>query len=268
MPPLPSACKEIGLTVRGQVKNAQNGGMMNGVTVSVEGTDKSSTTQDGFFTLAMKPGTAKLRYEKDGFILSTKTLNVMSDIAPGGISDVSMSPTMSDDQWRVVTKWGQTPSDIDSYLKWGSSKVCWYGRSSSSSGLSGLLEHDDTSSFGPETVYMTGVGNCRGGEAECDARFYVNDYGQTGKMLNEGVEVTLYTGSRAAGHWKIADCASSVSGNRNWWHVFTIDAKDNKVKWSCHEGASSAPSLTLLRKNASEAIPIKAPQQRLRARVA
>merc|ERR1719263_363077 len=41
-----------------------------------------------------------------------------------------------------------------------------------------------------------------------------------------------------AGRWKIADCQRSVSYDGNWWHVFTIDAKTNKLKWSCDKSDS------------------------------
>ena len=51
-------------------------------------------------------------------------------------------------------------------------------------------------------------------------------------MLRKGeAEVTLYTGTSVAGNFKITDCSRSVTSDGNWWHVFTIDGKTNKVKW-------------------------------------
>jgi hypothetical protein len=243
-PTLPAKCEPIKFVIRGQVKDARNGGGMRGVSVSVKDTDIHVTTSardDGHFTLRGVPfGNATLVYFKEGAIKTMKQIFVEGDVVTGGASDVSMSPKMSEDQWRVVLKWNKKPLDLDSYLKWGSSKVFWSGRSARAHGISGQLEHDDTSSYGPETVHISGVGECEGGSFHCDLRYYVNDYGQDGNMLQKGADVTLYTGERVAGAWKIKDCPGSVSGNGNWWHVMTLDAKTNKLKWSCDMGASTS----------------------------
>merc|ERR1719446_1415648 len=117
-----------------------------------------------------------------------------------------------------------------------------------------MLEHDDTSSYGPETVYVSGVGGCSGRGSSCDIKYMLNDYRATGKMLREGAEVTLYTGSRVAGTWKISDCPGSVDRSRNWWHVFTLDGKTNKLKWSCNTGAGALlqnPTSSLLMQNST-----------------
>jgi len=245
-PALPTGCQEIRYTISGQVKNARNGAGINGVHVRIEGTDVSATTQNGFFTLHGVPhGAATLAFDGDGLIKSTKAIVVDTDIFVGGDSDISMSPTMSSDQWRAVLKWAEHPSDLDTYLKWGSSKVCWYGRQQSSYGVAARLEHDDTTSFGPETIHVSGMGECRGSDSDCNVRYYVNDYTQTGgAMAREGAEVSLYTGERVAGSWKIKDCPHTVSADGNWWHVFSLNAKTNKLVWSCDMGDSSA-ALTL-----------------------
>jgi len=246
-PALPSQCTLVQFSIRGQVKSASNGGNIDGVKVYIEGTNNAATTSNGFFTLnGVALGITKLVYEKDGLITGKKTVGVVGDMEVGGASDISMSPQMTDNEYRIVVKWGARPTDIDTYLKFGHSKVWYGGGQASSNGLSAMLEHDDTSSYGPETLFLSGMGNCNGGARQCDMRYYVNDYTRTSSMLREGAEVTLYTGDRVAGNWKIADCASSVSGDKNWWHVLTLDGKENKLKWSCDMGASAAPTLSLL----------------------
>jgi len=100
--------------------------------------------------------------------------------------------------------------------------------------MRGVLEKDDTNGYGPETVYLSNVGKCVGGSSACDIKYMVNDYTQSKEMLSKGKpQVTLYTGSRVAGTWKLEDCKTSLSANKNWWHAFTIDGKTNKLKWSC-----------------------------------
>jgi len=238
-PALPTECKLITYTIRGRVKNARNGWMLSGMRVSVEGTNIATNSAYGAFTLRGVPaGSARLVYSKSGFITNRKTLTVTADINSGGVADVSTSPAMQNDQYRAVVKWGRSPSDLDSYAQWGWSKVCWYGSRRYASGITGVLEQDKTAGYGPETVYLSGVGRCRGNSYMCDIKYMVNDYTRSGSMLRRGqTEVTLYTGSRVAGVWKIQDCPRSVIGGGNWWHVFTIDGRTNRLKWSCNQGA-------------------------------
>jgi len=245
-PPLPTGCSLITFNVRGQVKNARNGQSLNGVHVHIEHTSLSEDAQRGFFGLNGVPaGEATIVYEKDGYIKATKTISMHDDITAGGQADVSMSPKMSSDQWRAVLKWDERPYDLDTYAKWGNKKVCWYGTRKESHGIRGTLEHDDTRSYGPETLHLTGVGHCRGSEDQCDVNYEINDYGRTGDMKNTNVEVTLYTGESVAGTWKIKDCLGSVSPDGNWWHVFTVDGKNNRLKWNCKQEAQPPGQLHL-----------------------
>jgi len=247
-PVLPSGCKKITYTIRGKVKNALNGRALRGAKVRVEGDSTVapvSVSRSGFFRLrGVTPGSAKLVYTKNGYIIFERIIVLTGNVNTGGAADISMSPVMRNDQWRAVVKWSRRPSDLDSYAKWGWSKVCWYGRTKRSNRMKGVLEVDDTNGYGPETVYFTGVGKCRGGSRFCDIKYMINDYTRSGKMKDiSNAEVTLYTGTRVAGTWKIGNCRNTVSRNGNWWHVFTLDGKTNKLKWTCDNGASSSSML-------------------------
>jgi len=216
--------------------------LLPGVTVTIDGTDISTIALFGHFVIREVPaGNITLKYGKADFIQAAKGMTVASNIAVGGAADVSMSPEMANDQWRVVLKWGEKPRDLDSYAKWGSNKVCWSNMQQDGAHMSAQLEHDDTNSFGPETIHLSDVGKCRGDPYYCDIRYYVHDYNQGGKLLSEPTDVTLYTGEKVAGAWHIGDCPTSVSEDRNWWHVFTLDGATNKLKWTCLDGPSPAP---------------------------
>jgi len=238
-PALPSECQKVSFSIHGRVKSAQNGQMLPNVKVTVQGTSNSVMSNSGFFTIEdVAGGPVTLVYEKGDFIKSTKDLVVTGNINSGGVADVSMSPTMRSDQWRAVLKWGESPSDLDTYGRWGWSKVWWGGMRRSASGETGVLEVDQTEGYGPETLYLSGVGRCRGPKSVCDFQYSINDYTESGNMLSAGdAEVTLYNGDRQAGSWKIKDCAPSVSSDRNWWKVFTIDSSTNKLTWNCKTGS-------------------------------
>jgi hypothetical protein len=234
-PALPAECKLIEFRLNGLVKNARNGYSLSGVKVTLEGTSNSATSSSGFFTLRHVPGgSVTVKYEKSGFITTRRMLDITGNVNSGGVADISMSPAMASSEWRAVLKWGSSPSDLDTYGKWGSSKVCWYGTRKRSGRMTGTLEVDRTSGYGPETLYLTGVGNCRGGSHYCDIKYMINDYTESGSMLRHGeAEVTAYNGDRVAGVWKITDCPNSVSSDGNWWHVFTLSGTTNRLIWSC-----------------------------------
>jgi len=238
-PALPTACKLIVYQMRSQIKSARSGSQLNGVTVRIDGTSNTATTQNGYFTLRnLRPGFVNVVYERSGYITVRRRLSITGNINSGGIGDINMSPAMASDEWRAALKWGAQPRDLDSFATWWPwKKVCWYNRHSGNSGSRPkvTLEQDKTQGYGPETVYFANVGRCR---YNCDLKYMIHDYGETGSMLSKAdAEVTLYTGTRVAGTFKIQDCSRSVYGGGNWWHVFTIDSKTNKLKWTCSGGS-------------------------------
>merc|ERR1719453_1951204 len=87
-PALVSECKPIKYTISGAVKDSRNGGLMNGVKVSVDGTDISTTAVNGYFTLDnVQAGTARLVYENSDYIRTVKTVQVEADVHSGGTAD-------------------------------------------------------------------------------------------------------------------------------------------------------------------------------------
>jgi hypothetical protein len=234
-PSLPTACKLITYLVVGRVKSARNGGQLNGVKVSITGQSSTAESRHGYFVLrGVKKGMVELVFSRNGYITVKKKVFVKFHVRSGGPADVSMSPQMRNDEWRAVLKWGSRPTDLDTHAKWWPwNKVCWYRRVQGGQfgRPKGILEVDRTNGYGPETLFLQNIGRCR--FWNCDIKYYINDYTRSGTMFKKGAEVTLYTGNRVAGNWNIKDCKKSVKGGGNWWHVFTIDARTNKLKWTC-----------------------------------
>jgi len=260
----------IAFKINGRIKNARNGRSITGVRVVIEENGVAVTEVNsywGFFTLRNVPaGTVTIKYVKNGYITNEKSMQITGDVNSGGVADINMSPSMATDEWRSVLKWGRGPSDLDSYAKWGWSKVCWYGTRQRSNGLTGTLEQDRTSGYGPETVYLAGVGNCRGGSYYCDIKGLINDYTESGSMLREGqAEVTLYTGTRVAGVFKITDCPHTVSSDGNWWHVYTIDGATNQIKWACNTASLLQTNGTSVASPVISTAGVKHPRLRIRS---
>lgn len=236
VPALPAKCKPITFQLQGEVKNAPTGAPLNGAKVELVG-GGFVETQGGFFTIKdLKPGKIKLKYSKSGFISAEKEFDMAGNMEAGGPADISMSPMMAPSEWRSVVKWGDYPTDLDTYLKWGQNSVNWQETYVDSTFI-GKLEVDDTDGFGPETVHMQRVGTCDGPAAKCDLKYMINDYDETGELEEYGATVTLYHGEKVEGEWNVKDCPGSVSDDGNWWHVYTIDGKNNKLKWHCGQQA-------------------------------
>jgi hypothetical protein len=239
VPALPSGCQAITYVIRGSTQDAPTASYLDGVQVHIKGTSFESTSVSGHFSLVGVPaGSVTVTYTKDGYISGEKVIDLQADISVGGPADISMSPVLAADAWRIVLKWGLAPRDLDTYGRWGSYKACWYQKVQNDGELGMRLEHDDTDSWGPETLHITGVGGCRNGPSYCDIKYLINDYTETGTMGETPVEVTAYNGDTIAGTWKIEECESSVQEGQLWWHVFTIDGATNKLKWNCRQGAS------------------------------
>jgi hypothetical protein len=207
--------------------------------VSFEG-----TSSNGHFSVVGVPaGQITVSYTKEGYISGERVIDLETDINTGGAADISMSPVLAANAWRVVLKWGAKPPDLDTYGMWGPYKSCWYQREQSDGYMSVRLEHDETQGFGPETLHLTGVGSCTGGSEYCDIKYSINDYTHTTAdpsgahiMPETDVEITLYNGDHIAGTWTIADCQDTVYDTGLWWHVFTIDGMTNELKWNCNQG--------------------------------
>jgi len=262
-PALPSSCKDITYSIYGQVQDARNGMGVSNIEVSAQcvgnmllqandtdaeeiddaaasnattGALATAHTSGGNFVIhGLKPCRYRLVYRGGGYISLSRTLNVYNDVGWGQGADVAVSPQLAGDQWRATVKWGETPRDLDTHVNWGWTHVFWAGRQQSAWSMAGRLEQDKTAGYGPETVFLSGVGHCWLWSYFCDITYKMYDYGRNGRIQTSGAQVTLYTGSRVAGTWKVTDCPRSVSGDKNWWHVFTIDGRTNRLKWHCKQ---------------------------------
>jgi len=178
-------------------------------------------------TLKVNGGNAYITVEKD--------FNLIQNTACEGVASVKLSPKMANDEWRAVLSWGRRPSDLDTHIYWGTRKTLWYSRGMNwGYGLGVTLEKDDVSSYGPETTFFKNVGTCTSTAINCDLAYKIYDYGRGGIIKSGSVaSVILYHGDHVEGEFKVADAPNSaISSDKNWWHVFTIDGKTNKLKWS------------------------------------
>lgn len=241
--PIPSSGGQSTGTVTGRVTDALNGNAVSGATVAIGGQSTTSGA-DGSFTITGVPvgtlradfsasprtGTAPLSVQfTDASTEGTQTLSVSATgyvtysnnqvvVVAGGTStaNVSLSPQLSGTMMRLVLNWGESPSDLDSYLVTppinGTSHTVYFSnQGSSTSAPYATLDHDVTEGRGPETItihqFTSGT-----------YKYYVNKWSSGGTLAASNALVQVYT---AQGLVRTIQIPTTGSGE--YWNVLTID---------------------------------------------
>jgi Zn-dependent metalloprotease len=173
--------------------------------------------------------TAKFVDARAAIISSSKALGFSGDQLQAVVDAFDSVGIYDNAQVRIVLRWGQTPSDLDSHLTGpavtqdGSRFHTWYGGKTyySADALVADLDYDDTTSYGPEatTIRIPTAG---------DYYFYVHDFSNRGSsestaLATSGVTVEVYTNDAQVHAAYIGD---GVSGG-TYWLVFELSVSES-----------------------------------------
>jgi len=130
----------------------------------------------------------------------------------------SISPVTNESDYRIVLSWGEEPYDLDSHyvakITDGDIEHIYF---SVMAGESANLDIDDTSSYGPETVYISGI-ECLDGGFYYSVHNYSNrDDSMSYELSNSGATVQLYRGAALIATYYVP---SGQEGTV--WNVFHI----------------------------------------------
>lgn len=178
------------------------------------------TDQDGKYLLELPSGYYTIEIEKDGYITSYKEIVSVPYI---GNQNMSISPTLKSDEYRIVLTWGERPWDLDSHLyvtKQGEElyHVSYWNMVHYEDGeIVAQLDIDDTWSEGPETITVTVVV-----DKELSYHYYVHDYtngsnSSSTELSLSGASVQVYNGERLIKSYTVP---MNEKGTR--WNVFEI----------------------------------------------
>lgn len=159
---------------------------------------------------------------KEGYITTSFNVVVVGgeDIQYNG----TIAPESMDNEYRVVLTWGEFPYDLDSHyradLANGGADHVYY---SHLNGDSASLDTDDTTSYGPETVYISGFDSLTNG-----FHYYVHDFSNCDKtsstaLGNSNAAVQLYKGADLIATYYVPAGSSGTV-----WDVFSVD-KNGRV---------------------------------------
>lgn len=209
----------------GTITNALNGIGIEGVQLDVrkdwnnesEGEILTTITTDasGKYIVNLPIGNYTLCASKDGFVSTTINIVVQPNMCTN--KDGSMTPIVSGDNFRIVLTWGKNPSDLDSHvvgtLTNGNSFHVYYSHKSQYDGSVEVcnLDHDDTTSYGPETITL----NCTNDKPYY---YYIYRYSGSGTVASSGAQINVYQGETLVKTFNVP----TDLGSGDCWNVFAI----------------------------------------------
>lgn len=199
------------------VTSATTGAALPGATVAVSG-QSGTTNSSGVYTFtSVSAGTVSLTTSLSGYSSDTRQVTITAGQTTQ--VTVSLSPQLATGEIRFVLNWGATPSDLDSHLtgppETGTTRFHVYYSNRAPSGAGANLDHDDTTSYGPETVTIT---QRRAGTY----KYYVHDYSNrssstSNAMSQSGAVVQVYNSAGLVATYNVPNQAGTL------WYVCDLD---------------------------------------------
>jgi hypothetical protein len=206
-------------TIGGKIQNALNGSGISGVSIEIrrginiftgEIVDTIVTDDGGNYSATLETGVYTFSISANGYSSTSATINIFGNESRQ--KDLSLSPILSEGNMRIVLNWGKDPRDLDSHLVKkvnGSQEYHIYYRAQS--GTNGdNLDHDDVTSYGPETVTIDNV------DTTAVYTYYVHHYAGSSNLKSSSAKVDVYYGNQRFTY-------SVPNGDGIYWKVFEIE---------------------------------------------
>lgn len=248
----------------GSVINAITGSNVSGVTVKVRpgwncqtgslaqvfGEDRDAVTvtnSSGHYSIDLEAGTYTVEFSKEGFV--TGYVNAYCVEGACTSKDGSITPVLGENEYRIVLTWGETPRDLDSHLSGPRNAdgdrfhVYYSNRSATASTEDGnvtvaKLDHDDTSSYGPETITLIKLSN------DSVYHYAVHDFtnrnsSESKALSMSGAKIVVYHGNGV-----IATFNVPINKVGTVWNVFDIQG-NQLIPVNTMENISRPGSVTM-----------------------
>ncbi|MBQ3826023.1 MAG: carboxypeptidase regulatory-like domain-containing protein [Spirochaetaceae bacterium] len=221
------------------ISDCDTGAPLSNATITVEKSGETvariTTDESGIATfpenLSFSDGDYNFIVERNGYVQTTDKITIQDgDIVEG--NRISIPKTSSGNCIKIVMDWGATPSDLDSHLAAGSFHVYFSSKSQDNANLT--LDHDDTTSYGPETITIKNVNSA------LTYNYYVHNYSAGSNTTSTALSaskarVRLYINNEYKQTWTVPVGQSGV-----YWKVFKITGGSTVV--SVNEVKTSQPS--------------------------
>ena len=228
-------------TIGGIIKNSVTGETIQEVTLTVrKGWNNTTgeilqtirTDTYGNYNAELPLGNYTILIEKNSYVVNyinivvtiTGNLNFNASIIPENTTEIPSGDL------RVVLSWGESPSDLDSHLIGpkanGSSKFHVFYSSktySENNERVAMLDVDDTTSYGPETVTIYSINEVG------TYRYYVHNFTNKSStnstaLSESGAKVQVYVGEALVATYNVPPSKTGTL-----WHVFDYDAATGRL---------------------------------------
>ncbi|MCP5094841.1 MAG: hypothetical protein GY943_04740 [Chloroflexi bacterium] len=205
--------------LQGQVVDATTGTPLAEGLVCIQGTDLCAAVDgNGSYTLADLPdGDWTLTATASGYFSAEQSVTVVA--GETGTQNVALSPEIVEGDIRIILTWGETPTDLDSYLGVPSedelSYINYQDKGAADSFPFAYLDLDDESQFGPETITIS--------ERVSGTYSYIVDIYQSSGSF-DGVLVQVYGPTGL-----IAEFNGPTDGEGSTWWVFDLDGDTDAI---------------------------------------
>ncbi len=224
-------------SITGAVRNARNNqGIANATVTLYQGQgasgsnlgSKTTDAQGGYSFTGLSAGVYTINAFPPDYSACTRTAISLSSSASAN-QDISCSPFNSN-EFRVVLTWGSSPGDLDAHLTGpnatDATRFHIYYPSASRGSVSinpfALLDVDDTSSFGPETITLTRLNS---GVYRYSVHDFTNRNSATSTALgSSGARVELYRPNNA-----LPDIFYVPNQRGTLWTVFELVGSSSSV---------------------------------------
>lgn len=183
------------------------------------------TDNNGHYSVRLLPGIYFGELSKEGFI-TTYLVGVSAENVYNRSENETAIRVAAANEVRVVLTWGERPFDLDSHLVGptpnGTTFHTWYGgRTYSVSGaVYDDLDHDDVTSYGPETTTIRRL-------VDGTYRFYVHNYSGAPSMQTSGAHIEVFVGSTTVPA-KIYNIDAGT-GTERYWTVFELNVLNGSI---------------------------------------
>jgi hypothetical protein len=237
-PPAPSYGQ-----LEGKITDGQTGLNLNEVTLSVPG--QPSTTTDGAGNYEFDQvtvGTVNVSVMKTGYIAQTPQV-LITENNTTQLNLSLLTTAFAANKLVIVLTWGDTPTDLDSYLyvpvTASSTYTVNYATPGDQDGILDSppfagLDTDDTDGNGPETISISWDGSSL--NYPRTYRYFVHNYSKDAILGNSAAQVRVYRNGALLGVFTVpANCSN------DFWHVFDVASNSTLTSVNTCNAAMPAP---------------------------
>lgn len=207
----------------GRAYDVATGRAIKGVTLKLYQNGRVVATRDvgRGYQIAVVPGVYTLKASRPGFVTSSDRVSV----APSSkrTFNLMLSKTLSAGQARIVLNWGDSPRDLDAYLRTPQNHhtcvVSWRKMACHDNDVS--LDVDAVASHGPETITIKRMNTH--GNLKYAYHYSVKQFSADGLLKQSGAVVRVFLPNGRIHTFKAATHGRYLNGGKTW-EVFKMSS--------------------------------------------